>query len=1207
MNDARDIFIDRIKREIIGPGSDIFLCSADFSDEVIEGKPLARYYSGILFPPKTEIIEDNNDLFSENIDEINVEPNELVEEENDEQSNDHEKIDTEEEEETFKLTANLYFPTNIGLTLCVSQYINQLNLMLNFGTYKKATSKHIKIKYNGEGIELLSRFGLQEYVEFDSEKNALCLKKELKGNRRKNQKSEDYLILDSALKSFASEISYDHTLLIHLKKLIYGKDKWRRVAHIYPIKIRISENDTYKLKDCVDDTGKLSPNVAEGLLLYIKVFKDKNGNKKFVKILLENKTSGIKAKKYLPSNEKLNESCLFQVELVVRSENLLPFDKRSENEFLSKEDKTLNFLYEQVKSYGIGHGTACEWGSKGNENPTWIKSSFFPHYDIQNQSTNFKIRDIEIEKILNIKNLSSFSEFSRNNIINGLQRFSESYKEWIDKKYIENENKLNNEIGNANLNKCSTINQRIRNGIEILRNNDAAFRAFQFANSVMYMQMFHSARYFGNENNKGFELFEWNERFFEQSIPEFDDYKTFDYPNNTSPQWRPFQLGFILLSVESLVDPASKERKLVDLIWFPTGGGKTEAYLITTAFLIFYRKLTNRKKSGGVNAIIRYTLRLLTAQQFERATKVILACEKVRRENKGELGNEEISIGFWVGVATIPNKIDKAIDILNRMLERLNRGERTNNIFQVNTCQWCNTKTITKVKKDDSNYIFSVRANYLNQGIKVYCHNSKCDFSEQNGGFPMVLVDEDIYKKPPTLLFGTIDKFAMLAWRDEGRKLFNQQNNYLPPELIIQDELHLISGPLGSIAGLYENVIQSLCEKNGISPKIIASTATTKNAENQVKKLYGKEISIFPPFALDTKDNFFSQTEEKSLRRYVGIMPTGKNFTMTQLKMLAVLLYARLDVWQNSNEKIKESADNFWTIISYFNSLKDVGKMANKIRSDLRDNTLKQLHNRLLNSTVANYRRLKFAQELTSRKSSERIKDTLDRLNIPFENDIENTKAIDLVLATNMISVGLDVQRLGVMLVNGMPRNIAEYIQSTSRVARKNQGVVFTLFNPDNSRDLSYFEHFVSFHQKFYKEIEPLSLTPFTENTLNKMLFTSVVTFFRHKLGNNSNDAVIKIKKDILLKEFEKLLIEHQGISENEKGDLLEKLEILLNYWEDKIKVATDEGYNLKFKSNKREETFLKTYDQKMNSDDLITMQSVRNVEPSVKIKINQH
>ncbi|MBA4318780.1 MAG: helicase, partial [Flavobacterium sp.] len=1061
-------------------------------------------------------------------------------------------------------------------------------------------------KYNGEGIELITKFGLQDFIEYDVENKILFLIKELQGNRRKNKKSGDYLVLDNSLKNLASEISQDHTLLKHLKKLIYGKDKWQRIPHNYNLKIGIDKSGTYYLEELVNDLGKLPRNLAKGIILYVKVYQDNTAQKRFVKFLLENNAAGVKAKKYVPNNEKLNESCLYQIEMTTLSEKLLPFDKISENEFISDEDKTLNFLYEGIKSFGIGHGIACEWELA--DNPTWIKTSFFPHFDIKNQSTEFNIKDVDVEKVLDIKNLSSFSQLLKEDIIGGLQKFNEVYKKWIDDKTEENKIRSDSAIGIKNLNNCTVVFNRIKKGIDILKDNDNAFTAFQFANSAMYMQMFHSARYSGNEFNKGFELFEWKERFqSEKSIPKYEDYGTLNFPKNESPKWRPFQLGFILLSLKSIVEPTSEDRNLVDLIWFPTGGGKTEAYLAVTSFLIFFRRLTHKDKAYGVNAIIRYTLRLLTAQQFERATKVILACEKIRRGNKVKLGDEEITIGFWVGASTIPNKIDKAKESLNRMLDRLNNGDRAYNIFQVNSCQWCNTKTITKSNKDDQRYKISIRANYLKQGIKIYCHNPLCDFSEQKNGFPIVLVDEDIYNKPPTLLFGTVDKFAMLAWRSEGRKLFNQHNDYLPPELIIQDELHLISGPLGSIAGLYENVIQSLCEKNGITPKIIASTATTKNAENQVKRLYGKHVSIFPPFALDTKDNFFSHTEEHSLRRYIGIMPTGKNFTMTQLKILAAMLYSRLDVWQNIEEEIRKNADNFWTVISYFNSLKEVGKMANKIGSELRDSTLKQLQNRLLNSNYANYRRLKFAQELTSRISSERIKETLDRLNIQFENDIENSKAIDLVLATNMISVGLDVQRLGVMLVNGMPRNIAEYIQSTSRVARKNKGVIFILFNPDNSRDLSYFEHFVSFHQKFYKEIEPLSLTPFTENTLDRMLLTSIVTYFRHKLGNYSNDAVKNLDKELIQKEFKDLLAKHEGITENEKTNFRRKIEQLLNYWESKIKTAKDANYNLKFNSNKSEESFLKTREQTHNNEELITMQSVRNVEPSTRIKINQY
>lgn len=1204
MSEARDIYIDRIKRELIGPGSDIFSCSDDFSDEVIEGKPLTRYYSGILFPPKTELIDDDPEIFNEDLEEINELPDELTTIENGKPSEENEISGNVEEDETFKLRSNLYFPTNIGLTFTIPMELKIINLKLSFGTYKKANYKDIKLKYRGEGVELLSRFGLNEYIDYDAENDVLSLKKELKGNRRKNQKSGDYKILDESLKNFAREISNDHVLLKHLKKFVYGKDKWKRIPHNYNLKVEIEKSNTLPLEKLVNDLKNLPHNLLKGITLHIKVFPEYDKQKKFVKILLENKAAGVKAKKYLPSNEKLNQSCLFQVELLINSERLLPFDKTVENEFLSDEDKALNFLYEDIKSYGIGHSAACQWELK--DNPTWIKTTFFPYYDIKNQSTEFDFKDAEVENILDIKNLSSFSHLNKDEIITGLRSFNKFYQEWIDEKKEENKNRSNKEIGNRNLLQCTYVFDRIQNGIKIIEDNDNAFTAFQFANSAMYMQMFHSARYFGNEFNKGFELFEWNERFQDQVFPRYEDYENINFPFDRPPKWRPFQLGFILLTLRSIVEQNADERNLVDLIWFPTGGGKTEAYLTVIAFLIFYRRLVHKNEGFGVNAIIRYTLRLLTAQQFERASKLILACEKIRRKYVSKLGDEEISIGFWVGVRTIPNKIVDAKQSLEKILDCLNNGEKAVNIFQINNCPWCNTKIITRFDRSDKSFKISIRYKYLDQGIKVYCHNPKCDFSEHKNGFPIVLIDEDIYNKPPTLLFGTVDKFAMLAWREEGQKLFNQHNNCIPPELIIQDELHLISGPLGSIAGLYENVIQSLCEKNGITPKIIASTATSKNAENQVKRLYGKRISIFPPFALNTKDNFFSRLEENSLRRYIGIMPTGKNFIMTQLKIMAAMLYARLDILQNNNKSIRNYADNFWTIVSYYNSLKDVGKMANKIGPELRDGTLKQLHSRLLNFTNANFRRLKFAFELTSRVPSERIKETLDRLNITFEDDIENSSAIDLVLATNMISVGLDVPRLCVMLVNGMPRNVAEYIQSTSRVARKNRGVIFVLFNPDNTRDLSYFEHFISFHQKFYKEIEPLSLTPFTENTMDKMLLTTIVTYFRHKLGKYSNNDANKLNKEIILKCFNDLVLRHEGITEEEKKYFIKKVEHLLNYWEEKIKVSKDGGYILRFNSNKREESFLKTQDQIKNNE-FATMQSVRDVEPLTTIKINQY
>jgi len=1202
MLEARVVFVDRINRELIGPGSDIYAASPDFSDEVIEGKPLNRYYSGILFPPKDETLEEDKSQDDDD-DEINETP---VEEEKEPITDLKEsREEANEEEDTIRLTANLYFPTNLGLTFCIEDDINEIILEINFGTYKKASYKDIKIKYDGEGIELLNQYGFDNFIEYDYEKKILSLKHDLKGNRRKGKKSEDYLIIDELVKTFNSNVSRDHILIKHITKLLYGKDKWKRTNHGY--KFSYSFLSKSKLKDLVELNG-LPTNVIDALFLYSKVYIDNSSHKKYVKILFENRSSGIKEKKYNPSNEKLNLSSLFQVEIIALTEKLLSYNRINENEFLTKEEKTLNFLYEDVKSYGVGHGVACEWELK--ERPSWIRTSFFPQYDFNSQSTRLLQEDHAAENILEIKNLSTFSKLNKSAIVKSLKKFALAYSEWIAQKKVENNERNNKEIGNENLQNCSEIKMRIEEGIRIIEKNDNAYKAFQFANSAIYMQMFHTNKYFGKDNNKGLELFEWN---FDE-LPKYGDYSNVVFTDGESPHWRPFQLGFILLSLKSIVEPTSDERKLVDLIWFPTGGGKTEAYLTVAAFLIFYRRLTNLSLGGGVNVIIRYTLRLLTAQQFERATKIILACEKIRRAHNRELGNEKISIGFWVGQSTIPNSCEDAKDRYDKILERLNRDEKARNIFQVNKCQWCNTKIITKINADDQQYIFGVRHSCSGHSTRneqpcltVNCNNPKCDFHRSKGGFPIVLIDDDIYKSPPTVLFGTVDKFAMLAWVEEGRKLFNYHNNNFPPELIIQDELHLISGPLGSLMGLYENAIQSLCTKDNITPKIITSTATSKNVEEQVKRLYGRTVSIFPPFALDTKDNFFSKQENTSTRRYIGILPTGKNYTMTQLKVLAALLFARLDIWKHPDDNIKKFADHFWTIVSYYNSLKDVGKMANKIGPELSENTLKQLHNRLLDFNEINHKRLKSHynfKELTSREPSEKIKETLDKLQFLFDGNLTYyNKVIDLVLATNMISVGLDVQRLGVMLVNGMPRNIAEYIQCTSRVARKEKGVVVTLLNPDNSRDLSYFEHFISFHQKFYKEIEPISLTPFTKSTFEKMLLTTMVTFFRHKLGNYSNQDVSKIEKDKFLSEFQLFIQNHKGISSDEIIELKKSLSDILERWKARVNVTAD----LKFKTNKLEKTFLRTCENRINNDDLITMQSVRNVEPATKIKIQQY
>jgi hypothetical protein len=412
--------------------------------------------------------------------------------------------------------------------------------------------------------------------------------------------------------------------------------------------------------------------------------------------------------------------------------------------------------------------------------------------------------------------------------------------------------------------------------------NENALRPFRLANTAIYLQMFQNQQHFSNKK-EGFEVWERNEILQHK----FEDYASLPFPSDRVPEWRPFQLAFILQCLTSFAEEDSKEKELIDLLYFPTGGGKTEAYLAVSAFLIFWRRIQYPTNYDGVNIIIRYTLRLLSAQQFERASKMILACEFIRSYYK-DLGDSKISIGFWVGKQTIPNYLKDAKKKLEATQNKLNKGDSyVVNPFQLSNCQWCNTKIISRLSEKEATYQIGHRIGRTQ--LHSHCLNENCHFSEKNGGLPVVLIDDDVYSKPPTILFATVDKFATLAWKGEATTFFNNGANR-KPELIIQDELHLLNGTLGSLVGLFENALLQLCD----NPKIIASTATVKNVDKQIEGLYGREARIFPQYATNADDTFFSKVIEESKRKYIGILPTEKTTVVTNLQLLASLLYARL-------------------------------------------------------------------------------------------------------------------------------------------------------------------------------------------------------------------------------------------------------------------------------------------------------------------------
>ena len=562
--------------------------------------------------------------------------------------------------------------------------------------------------------------------------------------------------------------------------------------------------------------------------------------------------------------------------------------------------------------------------------------------------------------------------------------------------------------------------------------------------------------------------------------------------------WRPFQLAFILMNLRAITDPACPERDLVDVIWFPTGGGKTEAYLGLSAFTMFLRRLRN-PDHAGTSILMRYTLRLLTTQQFQRAACLICACEIIRRREPQTLGFERFSIGLWVGGEVTPNTEENAV----RTLRQLQSGRGVNKFIML-SCPWCGT-AMGPQQVGRSVRCKGYRKLAHPARVRLICEDPDCDFNSDDG-LPLAVIDEQIYESPPTLLIGTVDKFAMLAFRPSARRMFGIDTPWPPPELIIQDELHLISGPLGSMVGHYETAIDALCvdEREGtrIRAKIIASTATISRAESQVKGLYGRPAFLFPPQALKAGDSFFAEErEDKVGRLYVGVFATALPSHVTaQVRTMGALLQAPKLFAASDPDVI----DPYWTMMGYFNSLRELGHAATLIRADIRE-FLNAMWDRLglrldvARATAIDPRRfINRDVELTSRVQSSEIPGILQQLFAPYDSS-SASEAIDVCFATNMIQVGLDVPRLSLMTIIGQPKMTSEYIQASSRVGRdiERPGIVVTNYNPFKPRDRSHYEHFRSYHHGIYQHVEPTSVTPFAVPVRERALHALVVILSR--------------------------------------------------------------------------------------------------------------
>lgn len=833
------------------------------------------------------------------------------------------------------------------------------------------------------------------------------------------------------------------------------------------------------------------------------------------------------SKKMLVDDEK----CWFQVSFSVQV-NDSKFDYLPDNYFESStdDDYQLNsLLYKDVKSYAIGHGCAAAW----NESKDTITAECIPEYDVKPIVPTTSSAELDMFKYMN----------SIDFVITDLSAMCNEYESWIERI----EHKASNLEGSlaATAKKqiilCNQCLERMRKGITLLSSDTTIQNAFQLMNRAMLMQQLHYrmplVEYKDEFDRNGDLVLKKN-----TEIPSVDKPETWHKDGFTYGKWRPFQIAFILMNIDSMVDDNSPERKMVDLIWFPTGGGKTEAYLGLTAFTILYRRMTN-KDDAGTAVIMRYTLRLLTSQQFARAASLICSLEYIRSKKKNLLGNSRISIGLWVGHEEGSGKISD----IKKKIKDISLGASSENVGVVLKCPWCGASMKTFKIKKDSYASPGYELSDDKKKILYRCGNYDCDFSDEKFSLPLKLLDEEIYEEPPTLIFGTVDKFATIPFKMESKIIFGGNNQYKAPDLIIQDELHLITGPLGSTVGLYETLIHQLCVNNGGKPKIVASTATISHAKEQCNALYAcgeDNVFQFPVQGIDYRDCFFAREKTDAIgRKYVGLFGNASSSSANaSIYIFAALLYAANEMQvENPNDR-----DPYYTNLAYFNSIKELGRTSTWFIADIKEH-LEVIYASRLETRKEGRRYLydSHLQELTSRMSSDEIPDILQQL----ENKLGSEKApLDVCLATNMVSVGVDVSRLGLMTVTGQPKSMSEYIQASSRVGRSSSapGVVFMLYNISKSRDRSHYEKFYSDHTKLYFSVEPTSVTPFSRPLRERALAAIFVGLYRMMYGANNvcsipNNNEYSTIKNIILDRVRLIDLDEIEDTENQLDDLYDE------------------------------------------------------------------
>lgn len=868
------------------------------------------------------------------------------------------------------------------------------------------------------------------------------------------------------------------------------------------------------------------------------------------------------------------------------------------------------FYFEQRPIMGRGRGCAASWGNVVDGRTDYVRADFIPQYEFPGVSAAlpgfdqffFSMRFMSVKK-------------KKDEIIDKMNVLADTYDRWIQDT-LRNDSKMADadfasKVGNSVINECDSALERIREGIKLLVDNDDAFEAFCFMNRAMLLQR---------------NIMNYSKKHGSSVTCNFGDFVNPKDPGNDFG-WRPFQIAFILMNLSGIVNPEHGDRSIVDLLYFPTGGGKTEAYLGLMAFTIANRRLNKANdgynRNGGVTAILRYTLRLLTTQQRDRITKMVVAAEMIRQREPEKFGNEPISIGFWVGGGVTPNKFDD----LKENPERPYEARRQRNLIykQLLTCPFCG-----KPLSEDEFYIDTEK-----KSVEIYCADRDCMFYKYNPQkmqIPVYLVDEQIYSKCPTIILSTVDKFARLPWDPKTNAIFGRVDRFcsrdgyvaigedhkahrktdqlpaatltpikpfLPPELIIQDELHLITGPLGTVYGAYETIIEDLCSyDNGskkIKPKYVVSTATIKNAPEQTRCLYArKETAQFPPNGFEIGDSFFIKeipVNTDPFRRYVGVCAPGQSVKTTLLRTYAVILQTVFEL--SKQKEFKDIIDPYYTLVGYYNSIRELGGAVRLLQDDIPKRMWRLTkkygyeHQRHLDKT----RNI----EITSRMTSFVIPKKLKQL----ETSFTEKNCLDTAVATNMIAVGMDVDRLGLMVVTGQPKQNSEYIQATSRIGRAFPGMVVTLYNPYRPRDLSHYENFTGYHSQLYRFVEGTTATPFSARARDRVLHALVISAIRLKFPDfATNDAAANIGylSDEQLAEVKKVILDRLNIIKPAvRADTENEIDQFIDWW----KMLAHDPKSLRYYvyGTDRYNRLMNYYSENCTDTEKATLSSMREVE----------